>query len=413
VESGGERPGPGAVWLLAAPAAPLPRAEAEAFLAHAEAGGLSVWALGPRRQPELERLLGATRLAGPGERTTAGIAGAGPLEGLVLRSGAAGVASTWPGARLATGPDAPPAALVLPAGRGEVLLLAGTELLDGARIGEADNLSLWVRLAARGPIAFDERWLRLVDATAPRLPWVAGGQALLAALLRLGALGRRHGAVRPAPGQAPRRTASDYLRGLASLSRRAGAEPELAEAVWRRLRRLLERTSGAPARLVDEEAAHRLEARAPAAAAALRRGAAALAQRGPGQLLAVTRAAADVEAALRHPASSPAGSLLPRQPAGSHRRRLQEGGSQVKRLLALLPALFLLAGCPSFTTMGTARTLPERRGQLFVSPGYMRLTSFQREAGSHGAISVGLPTVEIGGRYGVTDRLELGAKAWF
>lgn len=82
------------------------------------------------------------------------------------------------------------------------------------------------------------------------------------------------------------------------------------------------------------------------------------------------------------------------------------------RRLALLPALALLAGCPSFTTMGTARTLPANRGQLWVAPGYTALSSFQRDTATHEPLTIGLPSVEIGGRYGLTDGLELGGKAW-
>jgi hypothetical protein len=303
-------PGPGDVWLLVAPAATLPAAEAEAFLAHAARGGLSVWALGRAAQPVLERALRASRVEGGGERTATGLPGHPLLEGLALRVGGSGVASDAPGARALTGPDAPPAAVSVPLGRGEVLLLAGPEPLDNRRVAEADALSLWVRLAARGRLAFDERWLEPASAGSPRaLPALLGLQALLAALALLLSLGRRHGAVRPAQAAGARRTAHDYLASLAALSRRAGAEPALASAGWWRLRRRLEREAGVPARLDDEAAARRLEGRG-AAAAALRRGAAALLAGGPGQLLAVTRAAADVEEALRHRAalaSPPAG----------------------------------------------------------------------------------------------------------
>jgi hypothetical protein len=295
----GAPPAPGQVWLLAAPAAPVPAADAAAFLSHAAAGGLSVWALGAERQPQLEALLQARRVAGRGERTVAGLPDGGPLAGLVLRAPGDGVVSTRPGARPATGPDDPPAALLWPVGRGEVLLLAGTELLDNARIVEADHLSLWVRLAARGPIVFDERWLRPEAVPTPlRLPLLVGGQALLAALLLVIALGWRHGAIRPPPAAGARLTARDYLATLAALSRRAGAEPELAAAAWRRLRRTLEREAGIPARLSGQAAAARLSARAPEGAAALQRGEVALRHPAQGQLLAVTRAAADVEGAL-------------------------------------------------------------------------------------------------------------------
>lgn len=302
-------PGPGDVWLLVAPAAPVPPADAEAFVAHAAGGGLSIWALGPGTQPALERALGAARRPGPGDRTTAGLPGHPLLAGLALRVGGDGVTSSAPGAKAATGPEDPAAAVSVPMGRGEVLLLAGSEPLDNAHVAEADALSLWVRLAARGSVSFDERWLEPgAEASPARRPLLIGAQALLAALVLLVALGRRHGAIRPPPAPGSRRTARDYLASLAALTRRSGAEPELAAASFRRLRRTLEREAGVPARLSVEDAARGLEGRAPAAAAALRRGAVALSAPGPGQLLAVTRAAAEVEYVLRHPAS-PAGAF--------------------------------------------------------------------------------------------------------
>ncbi len=82
----------------------------------------------------------------------------------------------------------------------------------------------------------------------------------------------------------------------------------------------------------------------------------------------------------------------------------------MKRRLALLPALALLTGCPSFSTMGTARTMPKGKGQLFVAPGAMVLQDFQRDTTTGRSDSFGMPTVEFGGRYGVTDGAEVGAK---
>jgi hypothetical protein len=85
----------------------------------------------------------------------------------------------------------------------------------------------------------------------------------------------------------------------------------------------------------------------------------------------------------------------------------------MKKVLPLLPALalVLLTGCPSFSTMGTARTLPKGKGQFFVAPGATVLQDFQQQDdGSYQ--SFGLPSIEFGGRYGVTDRVEVGAKVW-
>jgi len=85
----------------------------------------------------------------------------------------------------------------------------------------------------------------------------------------------------------------------------------------------------------------------------------------------------------------------------------------MKKLLPLLPALalVLLTGCPSFSTMGTARTLPKGKSQFFIAPGGMVLKDFQTDNAGLSE-SFGLPTVEFGGRYGVTDHVEVGGKVW-
>jgi hypothetical protein len=84
----------------------------------------------------------------------------------------------------------------------------------------------------------------------------------------------------------------------------------------------------------------------------------------------------------------------------------------MKRLLALLPVLPLLTGCPSFTTMGTARTLDQGRSQFFVATGGLVAQSFQTDPGTGKKESFGLPSFEFGGRYAVTDNAEVGGKVW-
>jgi hypothetical protein len=301
-------PSPAETWLLLAPAAPLDEREVAALVTHAERGGRIAWALGAggeADQPVLAARLAARRLAGDGDRQV------GPLEphplfkGLSLRAGGAGVTSTAPGARPVLGEVARPAAVAVPLGRGELLLLAGTELLDNRHIAEGQALALWVRLAAGGPIAFDERHLRRAGpaggAASPEA-LALGLQAALLLLLLAAAAWPRLGAVRPPPPGTAGRTTGDYLASLAELYRRAGAEPQLAAGTWRRLRQTLERQAGIGAALPVEEAAQRLMVRAPAAVEPLRRGEVALARGGDGLLLEVARAAADVEAAWRRPA---------------------------------------------------------------------------------------------------------------
>ncbi len=306
-------PRAGEVWLLLAPAQALDEGEVSAVVDHASAGGVVVWALGEAaeaRQPALARRLQARRLAGGGPGAGPG-AGPHPLfDGLILPGAAGGVASDLPGARAVLGDADRPGAVAIPIGRGEVVLLPGPELLDNRHIGEGDALSLWVRLAARGPIAFDERHLRPaaprpMEGSSP--PVLLGLQLGLVVLLLAAAAWPRFGALRPPPPGGSGPTTGDYLVSLADLYRRAGAEPELASATWERLRRRLERDAGVAAGLPAEQAVRRLAQGAPAAAEAFRRGEEVLARGGPGLLLAVARAVADVDAARRRrgPARQP------------------------------------------------------------------------------------------------------------
>lgn len=80
----------------------------------------------------------------------------------------------------------------------------------------------------------------------------------------------------------------------------------------------------------------------------------------------------------------------------------------MKRLLALLPALSLAAGCPSFTTMGTARTVKRDTTQVWVAPEFMGMTVDTGDGNE--AFSV--PQFELGMRRGVTDTVDVGAKLW-
>lgn len=83
----------------------------------------------------------------------------------------------------------------------------------------------------------------------------------------------------------------------------------------------------------------------------------------------------------------------------------------MKRLLVLAPALALFAGCPSFTTMGTARTIEKGKGQFYVAVGGISLQSFETNTAGE-TKSIGLPSFELGGRYGVADGVEVGGKVF-
>jgi hypothetical protein len=296
LESPGDRPPPRAVLLLAAPAAELEGAEADAIVAHARAGGTVVWMAGPVRQPALEQRLGVRARAAYGPRLATPLAPHPLVEGLALPVGSGSVEADDPVAFPVLGSGALVSAISIPAGAGEVLVLSGAEVLANERVGESGAASFLVRLAARGPVVFDERWLLPRDRPAPssaRALAAAALQALLAAGVWLAARARRLGAIRPPPAGGRGRTARDYLASLAGLYRRAGAEGELALATWRRARRALERRTGIPARLPGEDAASRLARRSAPAADALRRGETAVGS-GRGALLATCRAADDL-----------------------------------------------------------------------------------------------------------------------
>ena len=71
----------------------------------------------------------------------------------------------------------------------------------------------------------------------------------------------------------------------------------------------------------------------------------------------------------------------------------------------------VLAGCPSFSTMGTARTLPVGKTQFVVSP-QAAYTKHWSIAGLDTQTDVVFPQFELGIHHGVTDDVEVGAKIW-
>lgn len=74
------------------------------------------------------------------------------------------------------------------------------------------------------------------------------------------------------------------------------------------------------------------------------------------------------------------------------------------RLAVAVALLLPLSGCPSFTTLSKARTLDAGESRFFVAP---EMGRYRR-----GGKPLTAPQLELGGRYGVTDRLEIGGKAW-
>lgn len=72
----------------------------------------------------------------------------------------------------------------------------------------------------------------------------------------------------------------------------------------------------------------------------------------------------------------------------------------VRFVVAAVSGVAVLAGCPSVSTTGLARTMNRGSIQGFIAPGFITLEG------------VTLPQIEAGGRYAVSDRVEIGAKLW-
>lgn len=84
----------------------------------------------------------------------------------------------------------------------------------------------------------------------------------------------------------------------------------------------------------------------------------------------------------------------------------------MRRRLALLAPLALGSlGCPSFTTMGTARTIREGTTQFFVAPEVVYLKEYNI-GGSALEPSITYMQFELGARHGVSESVEVGGKVW-
>ncbi len=85
----------------------------------------------------------------------------------------------------------------------------------------------------------------------------------------------------------------------------------------------------------------------------------------------------------------------------------------MRKLVAVLPALALLAGCPSFSTMGTARTIPKGETKFHVGVGGMQLRGWSTDDATGELETLTLPQFELGVSHAVSDSAEVGGKIWF
>lgn len=86
---------------------------------------------------------------------------------------------------------------------------------------------------------------------------------------------------------------------------------------------------------------------------------------------------------------------------------MNQGSARVGvwRSIATVVLLGVIGSGCSFSSLTTASNLPQGEGQFFVAPGYSR---YQRSQGE----PLWAPQLELGGRYGVTDQVEIGGKVW-
>lgn len=149
----------------------------------------------------------------------------------------------------------PPALWWKSLGQGEVWVAMGPELAENARLELLDNAAFWAALAGQGPLWIDEHHhQRRLDAPPPLHFVTTGLQAALVALLFIAARGTRLGPARE-DARHPQRSSSEYVAAMATLTARAGVEPELVAALKARVRRTLHGALGVPLSLSWEDAA--------------------------------------------------------------------------------------------------------------------------------------------------------------
>jgi hypothetical protein len=199
--------------------------------------------------------------------------------------------------------DGVPVLLWRPEGRGEIYAAGNADLAENRRLELAGNRVMWARMAADGPLAFDEfHHVRPEPAPLSIAPWVFGAQAVLCAVVLALTRGTPLGPPRPGEPE-PLPGASRYALSFGRLLRRARVEAELAASLEARLRTLLAERSGVPLAVPAREVGALLRRRQPGLAGeweAWHAARTSAPQRlSPGDYLELSRRAARVEACAR------------------------------------------------------------------------------------------------------------------
>jgi hypothetical protein len=196
----------------------------------------------------------------PGGATAQVSPARGLLSGLTsFRVGARrGVTSSDPQFLAVASAGLVPALLWRPEDRGEIFVAAGADLAENRRLELGDNRVFWARLAARGPLAFDE--FHHVPPPPPPLspgPWAFALQAVLCAVLLALTRGTHLGPPRT-PAVSTHRPALEYAESFGRLLRRSRVESALVADQEQRLRRMLHERVGVPLQALPSEVSQRL-----------------------------------------------------------------------------------------------------------------------------------------------------------
>lgn len=85
---------------------------------------------------------------------------------------------------------------------------------------------------------------------------------------------------------------------------------------------------------------------------------------------------------------------------------------RTSHLLLLGLVAVVSTGCPTASSLTSARTLDKGTLEFTVAPTFINAVSVRNDEGQAVASTVGIPSAEAQMRYGINDNLEVGAKLW-